>query len=135
MASYRIRRNKVEKIVILDSSAILMLFEFSINLEDELTRLLGKCRIVVPKSIVEELKFLSKNGKGRKKTFAKVSFELIEKYDVVDTDGFKGDDSVLFLAKELNGIVVTNDRELRERTKEAGLHTIFLRNKSKLVLD
>ncbi len=135
MASYRIRRNKAGKIVVLDSSAILMPFEFSIDLENELTRLLGKYKMVIPSPIIEELKFLSENGKGRKKTFAKASFEIIEKYAIAEAGNTRGDDSVLFLAKELNGIVVTNDRELRKRAKEVGLHTIFLRNKSKLVLD
>ena len=124
MASYRLRGNKNRKIVILDSSAILMLFEFSIDLEDELTRLLGKYKIVVPKPIVDEIKSLSKAG-----------LKIIQNYEVIDAADKKGDDSVLFLVKRLDGIAVTNDRELRKRIKEAGHHSIFLRNKSKLALE
>jgi len=112
-----------------------MLFEFSIDFEDELTRLLGNYKIIVPKPIIDELKLISEKNSGRKKFFSKAGLKLIEKYDVVEANGEKGDDSVLFLAKKSNGIVVTNDRELRKRIKDAGLHTIFLRNKSKLVLE
>ena len=58
--------NYFEKTVILDTSAILMLFEFSIDLEDELIKLLGRFHILVPSPIIEELKLLSKHGNGKK---------------------------------------------------------------------
>jgi rRNA-processing protein FCF1 len=134
MASDRIWRNPKERRVILDSSSIMMLFEHSIDLEDELTRLLGKVEIIVPKPIVDELIYLSENGKGRKKRLAKPALELIKDYKVIDSEG-KGDDSVLFLAKKLNAVVVTNDKELRNRIKAESLKTIYLRGKKRLVLD
>ncbi len=64
MASYRVRGDSIHKTVILDSSALMMCFEFSIDLEKELTRLLGSYHIVVPSSIVKELESLSKKGAG-----------------------------------------------------------------------
>ena len=66
MASDRIWGNRSEKTVILDSNAVMMLFEFQINLEDELVKLIGKNKIIIPKTIIGELDFLSKNGKGKK---------------------------------------------------------------------
>ena len=134
MASNRLREDRNGKTVILDSSAVMMLFEFSIDLEDELTRLLGKFHIVVPRPIFEELKLLSEKGKGKKKLVAKPSLELIKKYEIVNAEG-NGDDAVLKLAKKFNGIVITNDRELRKRVKESSLQTIYLRGKSRLVLE
>ena len=134
MASNRLREDRNGKAVILDSSAVMMLFEFSIDLEDELTRLLGKFHIVVPRPIFEELKLLSEKGKGKKKLIAKPSLELIKKYEIVNAEG-NGDDAVLNLAKKFNGIVITNDRELRKRVKESSLQTIYLRGKSRLVLE
>ena len=45
MASDRIRRNRSkERVVVLDSSAAMMPFEFMIDLEDELTQILGFLR-------------------------------------------------------------------------------------------
>jgi len=133
MASNRLRRNTNKKIVIIDSSAIMMLFEFSINLKDEITRLLGDYKIIIPTQIVEELKFLSEHGKGKKKTNAKASLKIIEQYEIINSKG-NGDDSVLYLAEKLKGIVLTNDKELRKRVKNKSLQTIFLREKSKLML-
>jgi rRNA-processing protein FCF1 len=135
MASNRLWGDRIHKTVILDSSAILMLFEFAIDLEKELTRLLGNYRIVVPTTIVRELEFLSENRTGNKKAKAKASLKLIKKYDAIDMEGSNGDDSVLELAKKINGIVVTNDRELRNRVKEMSLSVIFLRAKKKMVMD
>ena len=134
MASNRLRRDREEKIVILDSSAIMMLFEFSIDLEDELTRLIGRFHVLVPVPIVEELKFLANHGKGKKRLTAKPALELIKKYEIVDERG-TGDDSVLFLAQKLNGIVVTNDRGLRKRIKDLSLQTIYLRGKKRLIIE
>jgi len=136
MASDRIRQDRKGKIVILDSSAIFMLFEFSVGLESELTRLLGEYHIVIPKPIFDEIKLLSEKGKGKKKLIAKPALKLIKDFEIVDADDVKcGDDAVLQLAKKLSGFVMTNDRELRNRVKDASLHTIFLRSKKRLVLD
>ncbi len=134
MASDRLWRDRKRRTVVLDSSSILMLFEFSINLEGELTRLLGKFRVLIPRPIFDELIFLSKHGKGKKKYNSKPALDLIKNYEISEAEG-KGDDSVLFLAKKLNGIVVTNDKNLRKRAKDIHLKTIYLREKSKLVLD
>jgi len=135
MASDRLWGNRTEKVVILDSSAIMMLFEFSIDLEGELTRLLGRCCIIVPAPIRTELTVLSLRGDGRKYQMAKASLKLIERYEVVDVDEKTADDAVFSLAKETNGIVVTNDKELRGRLKEISLSVIFLRAKKRLVLE
>jgi rRNA-processing protein FCF1 len=133
MASDWLRGDR-DRIVILDSNAIMMLFEFSINLEDEITALLGKYKIIIPKSVYNELKFLSESGKGKKRFKAKPSLQLIKKYEIYDNEG-KGDNAIVELAKKLNCIVVTNDKELRDRLRKLSLHTIYLRNKSKLVLE
>jgi len=135
MASDRLWRNKKEKIVILDSSAIMMLFEYSIDLESELTRLLGKHYIVVPSSIIKELEILSENGDGNKKIKAKSSLKLIKKYEIIEAEKQNADESLIELAKKTKGIVVTNDKELRKRLKENLATVVFLRSKNKLALD
>ena len=135
MASHRVRRDLEEKTVILDSSALLMPFEFSVDLEQELTRLLGKYHIVVPAPIVRELRVLSQRGDGRKKRIAVASLKLVERYSLVEVNEEHGDDAVVRLAKELNGVVVTNDRELRGRLQAISIPVVFLRGKQILFLE
>jgi rRNA-processing protein FCF1 len=134
MAFNRVWRDRETRLVILDSSAILMLFEFSINLEDELTRLIGKFKILIPQTIYNEIEEISKKGNQRKKFNAKAALELIKKYEIIDANGL-GDESVLSLAKKLNCFVVTNDKDLRIRLKENHLKVLFLRSKKKLEIE
>ena len=135
MASDRIWGNRDEKTVILDSSALMMLFEFQVDLEDELTRLVGKYHIIIPKPIYDELEFLSKHGRGKKRINAKASLKLVNRYNVVDVEEKTGDDSVFSLARQTKGIVVTNDKELKNRLKKISVSVIFLRAKKKLVME
>ena len=132
MASDRLRGNTTSKKIILDTSAILMIFEFTVDLEKELTRLVGKYHIFVPKQVVEELRILSEKGDGVKQRYANASLKLVEKYEKIDVEAINADDAVLKLAKKVDGIIVSNDRELRNRAKELSIHTVFLREKSKL---
>lgn len=132
MASDRVWGDK-GVIVILDSSAVLMVFEFSVNLEDELTRLLGKVHIVIPRPIYNEICFLAEYGKGKQKQLAKASLKLIRRYEIVEIDSaFRGDDAVIAAAEQFSGVVVTNDRDLRKRLKEKSLQSVCLRGKKRL---
>ena len=135
MASDRLWGNRGEKTVILDSSAIMMLFEFSIDLEKEIAMLLGSYHIIVPTSIVKELEFLSKNGIGKKKMKAKASLKFIENFETIDTGDKDGDESIIESAKKTSGVVVTNDIELKNRLKRISIPVIFLRAKKKLVME
>ena len=134
MAFNRLRGNP-EKTVILDSNSILMLFEFSLDLESELTRLLGKYKIIIPSPIIEELIFLSEKGKGQKGINAKAALELIKKYDIFNIDAKTADEAVLLTAKKTNGIVVTNDKELKQKLRQLSVRVIFLKGKKTLELN
>jgi len=131
MASDRLRDDRAGKIVVIDSSAIMMLFEFSINLKEELIRLIGAYSIVVTKQIIDEIKYLSDKGKGKKRNIARPALKFIEDLEIMDAEG-NADNSVIDLASRLNAIVFTNDKEIRKKAKEKGLKTIYLRGKNKL---
>ena len=135
MASDRVRGNSQEKIVILDTNAILMVFEFSIDLHQELTRLLGLYHLVVPTAVVSELTTFVKKGGGVKAQRAKAALQIVQTMEKKETAGFTGDDAVVHLAQQLHGVVVTNDRALRFRLKEEVIPVIFLRKKQYLCLD
>lgn len=133
MASNRIRRDKK---IIVDSNALMMVFEFNIDLEGELDRLLGKYQILIPKNIVDELNLLSQKGRGKKKQLAKAALKLLQRYDIVDVDSnLDVDDAVILAAERYDGIVVTNDRELRKRLKDKSIPRICLRGKQQLMFE
>jgi len=134
MASDRLRGNTSIKTVVIDTSAIMMLFEFSIDLEKELTRLLGAYKIVVSTPVIDELKFLAENSKGKKKQIAKPALKLVSNFEVIDDKSSNADDAVLAIAKKYKGVVFSNDKELRKRAKSNRLKTICLRSKKYLTI-
>ena len=115
--------------VILDTNALMMPFEININLERELDRLLGAYEILVPSSVIDELKKLSEKDKA-----ASSALKLAERYAVISTSK-KGDFSIVHLAKELKAVVVTNDKILRKILRNEGIQLIFLRGKDHLIYE
>lgn len=110
-------------------------FECSINIHDQLSRLLGKIELVVPSQIVDELSLLSERASGAKKKKALLALKLIKNCKVHDIDAEDGDEAVVALAVKLGGVVFSNDREVRSIARKAGLSVVFLRAKKTLALD
>ena len=113
--------------VVLDTNALLMPFEFRINLDLELKRLLGSCQIHVPGCVIGELR------RSRNK-HAQVAIALSRKYPIAETNT-QGDAGVIEVARRLQAFVVTNDVILRSKLRKLGLRTIYLRSGSHLTID
>ena len=113
--------------VVLDTNALLMPFEIRINLDLALQDLLGEARIVVPGPLVGELKHLDHK-------FARAAITLARKYEIIPTKS-SGDNSVIELALQTGGYVLTNDKELRRRLRKEGVPIILLRSGTHLVID
>jgi rRNA-processing protein FCF1 len=115
------------KAIILDANALLMPFQFRLNLDHELKRLFGEIPIFVPSSVLGELaNTTDKNGRA--------ALALARKYSIVETE-LRGDDAVLTLAVERSAAVVTNDRELIGRLKKQRVQVVRLRAERYLVAD
>jgi len=135
MAFDRVRGNPPQKIVLIDSSMLLSLFEFSLDFDRELTGLIGTHKILIPSSVIRELEQLSHKGDGRKAKMASAALQLSKKYETVETRENDADKALVFLAKKCCGIVATNDKELRKTLKKEMVPVILLRNKKFLCFD
>ncbi|MFW6196810.1 MAG: DUF120 domain-containing protein [Thermoplasmatota archaeon] len=109
--------------VILDANALIMPFQFGLNLDFELERLFGNHEIYVPSSVMNELR-----GLGRKDALS-----LSKKYNKIKVTK-KGDEGVLEAAKKLDGVIVTNDKELKKRALKNNFSVAYLRSRSHLQL-
>ncbi len=114
------------KALVIDANGLLMPFQFRLNLDLEITRLLGEVPVLVPDSVLGELGRL-----GTKE--AKAALALAHKYEVVATE-LSGDDAVIDVAERHFGAVLTNDRELIERLKERAIPILRLRSGRFLIL-
>jgi rRNA-processing protein FCF1 len=135
MAFDRVWGDKIYKTVILDTSAILMFFEFSVDWEQELSRLLDGYCIVVPTEVIKELEVLSRQTASARKRKAAAALKLAKRYQTVKTIAENADDAVIEAAEKTQGVVVTNDTELRKRLNHDSIPVIFLRGKKKLALE
>ncbi len=115
------------KSVVLDANALLMPFQFKVNLDRELKRLLGDVPVLVPSSVLGELgNALDKNSKA--------ALALARKYSIAETE-LSGDDAVMDVARRHESAVVTNDRELIRRLRGERIPVIRLRGERYLVAD
>ncbi len=136
-------------IIILDTNAFFIPFKFNINLDLELDRLFGVYQIVVPTCVRIELKKIAKSQKfgtmalelADKKTnpdwypeFEKGFVENLEPNSSRDDEN-QIDDEILQIAKELNGIVLTNDKEFLEKLTAKNIPTISLKSRRYLKLN
>ncbi|MBS3817782.1 MAG: DUF120 domain-containing protein [Candidatus Thermoplasmatota archaeon] len=112
--------------VILDTNALLMPFQFDLNLDAEIERVTGErsASIYVPSSVKDELEGLNEE----------TALRLSEKYREVEVEK-EGDEGVLEAAKKLDAMVVTNDKELKERALKEKLPVAYLRSKTHLELE
>src|SRR5438445_179056 len=115
--------------VVLDANALLLPFQFRVNLEAELRRLLGEHEILVPSPVLEELKGLSRSLRE-----ARSALKLAGGFRVLDVPGDAGD-AILDAATRLKAVVVSNDAALLRKLKEARIPRIFLRSRSHLVAE
>src|SRR6266540_4098755 len=115
--------------VILDANALLLPFQFRVNLEAELRRLLGDHEILVPSPVMDELRGLSKSVRE-----ARGAQKLAERFRVLEVEG-EADDAILEAATQMSAAVVTNDAVLLRRLREARIPRIFLRSRSHLVVE
>jgi rRNA-processing protein FCF1 len=63
-----------------------------------------------------------------------VAQKLIKRFRVVTTPG-RGDQSIINYAKKVQGIVVTNDKDLKKELRDTKLPVIYLRGNNHLELN
>ncbi|TMA05106.1 MAG: twitching motility protein PilT [Methanobacteriota archaeon] len=117
------------RLVLLDANALLMPFQFRVNLDREIQRLLGDADVAVPKPVLAELEFLAERDRE-----ARAGLRLARRYRVIDATG-SADDALLDLAGTNRAVVVTNDQPLLNRLREKGIPRLRLRSRNHLVAE
>lgn len=121
--------------VLLDTNALMMQFQFSVDVEAELRRVLDvPYEIVVPSAVLDELEALVEESAGKEKQEAKLALQMAKGFRVVPTDT-EGDAGILRLAEKLGAVVVTNDKVLRARLRAKNVPNIHMRSKAFLTLE
>lgn len=122
---------------VLDTSSILFAVDRRVDIIDLVLHAdVPVCKIVILTLVLREIKYLTEKGKGSQAVKAAVALEMINKalktreniVAVIDPGPLSGtvDDIVINAARAETRILVTADREMRERARKLGVKAYLL---------
>ena len=122
--------------ILLDTNFLLLPFQKRIDVFGQMDELLiSKCKYLVLKNTINELKALE----GKAKREGKLALSYVEKkkgeIEVLEAGDGKTDKKIIEVAKKMKSddfFVGTLDADLRKKLKKEGIGVIFLRGKSHL---
>ncbi len=125
--------------VIPDTNALMIPMQFGVDLISEVGRLTGSQRTVIPQGVMDELEALS-GSPGAARAALALARKLVDdgRAELAPHGGPEDDPvdtRVLRLAETRGYPVVTNDRDLIARLREAGVRVIRLRGRDHLDFD
>jgi rRNA-processing protein FCF1 len=114
-------------IVVADVNGLMMPFQFKINLDSELSRLLGAHTTIVPESVLGELVNLS-----ARLPHARAALALAKKYETVAVAAKNPDEAIIELARLRGAYVLTNDSGLLSLLMKERIPAIRMRGRTHL---
>ncbi|MGD6807333.1 MAG: PIN domain-containing protein [Candidatus Bathyarchaeia archaeon] len=124
--------------VILDANALFVPLQFKLDIFEEVKQLLDRnVEYILLSSVKRELELLAAGNEPKMRREANFALRLAEKCKLVTVEDHceKVDDVILRVAKSWGVPVFTNDRLLRTRLRDISVPVIYLRQKSRLVID
>ena len=124
------------KEVVIDTNFFMVPFQFNVDIISELEKLLPSYKLTTPSFVINELKGLKKNNKGKTRLNANLALKLansskIEIKDISLLENETVDDALLRVSE----VLATNDIELKNRAKDKGITVAYLRQKRYIAVE
>ena len=124
------------KEVVIDTNFFMVPFQFNVDIITELENLLPSYKLTTPSFVINELKGLKKNNKGKIRLNANLALKLansskVEIKDISLLENETVDDALLRVSE----VLATNDIELKNRAKEKGITIVYLRQKKYIAVE
>lgn len=124
------------KEVVIDTNFFMVPFQFNVDIIDELEKALPSYKLTTPIFVINELKGLKKNNKGKIRLNADLALKLanssnIEIKDISLENNETVDDALLRVSE----VLATNDIELKKRARKKGITVAYLRQKKYIAID
>ena len=124
------------KEVVIDTNFFMVPFQFNVDIITELEKVLPSYKLTTPSFVINELKGLKKNNKGKIRLNANLALKLansskIEIKDISLLENETVDDALLRVSE----VLATNDMELKKRAKAKGITVVYLRQKNYITVD
>ena len=124
------------KEVVIDTNFFMVPFQFNVDIITELENSLPSYKLTTPSFVINELKGLKKNSKGKVRLNANLALKLansskVEIKDISLLENETVDDALLRVSE----VLATNDIELKNRAKEKGITVAYLRQKKYIAVE
>jgi rRNA-processing protein FCF1 len=124
------------KEVVIDTNFFMVPFQFNVDIITELENLLPSYKLTTPSFVINELKGLKKNNKGKTRLNANLALKLansskVEIKDISLLENETVDDALLRVSE----VLATNDIELKNRAKNNGITVVYLRQKKYIAVE
>ena len=124
------------KEVVIDTNFFMVPFQFNVDIITELEKVLPSYKLTTPSFVINELKGLKNNNKGKIRLNANLALKLansskVEIKDISLLENETVDDALLRVSE----VLATNDIELKKRAKAKGITVVYLRQKNYITVD
>lgn len=124
------------KEVVMDTNFFMVPFQFNVDIITELENLLPSYKLTTPSFVINELKGLKRNTKGKTRLNANLALKLansskVEIKDISLLENETVDDALLRVSE----VLATNDIELKNRAKNKGITIVYLRQKKYIAVE
>ena len=124
------------KEVVIDTNFFMVPFQFNVDIITELENTLPSYKLTTPSFVINELKGLKKNNKGKTRLNANLALKLansskVEIKDISLLENETVDDALLRVSE----VLATNDIELKNRAKNKGITIVYVRQKKYIAVD
>ena len=124
------------KEVVIDTNFFMVPFQFNVDIITELENLLPSYKLTTPSFVINELKGLKRNNKGKVRINANLALKLansskVEIKDISLLENETVDDALLRVSE----VLATNDIELKNRAKDKGITVAYLRQKKYIAVE
>jgi rRNA-processing protein FCF1 len=111
-------------------------FQFNVDIIDEIEKALPSYKLTTPKFVINELKGLKRNNKGKIRVNADLALKLANspKIEIKDISLKKGetvDEGLIRISR----VLATNDIDLKKNAKSKGITVAYLRQKRYIAID
>ncbi|WP_305554396.1 PIN domain-containing protein [Methanobrevibacter sp. V74] len=124
------------KEVVIDTNFFMVPFQFNVDIITELENLLPSYKLTTPSFVINELKGLKRNTKGKTRLNANLALKLANssKVEIKDISLLENEtvDNALLRVSE---VLATNDIELKNRAKNKGITIVYLRQKKYIAVE
>ena len=124
------------KEVVIDTNFFMVPFQFNVDIIDELEKALPSYKLTTPIFVINELKGLKRNNKGKIRLNADLALKLVNSSNIEIKDiSLENNETVDDALLRVSEVLATNDIELKKRARKKGITVAYLRQKKYLAID